>query len=81
MNILIESSKSFQEVVFDFEPSAQRLGLTVLARHDLGEALVRRTDAAQTLPDAEHASWVAAQQRNVEKLGDEIAAAVMAAQN
>ena len=42
MNILIESSKSFQEVVFDFEPAAQRLGLTVLARHDLGEALVRR---------------------------------------
>lgn len=41
--ILAESSKSFQEVVFELEPAIQRLGLTVLARHDLGEALGRRS--------------------------------------
>lgn len=39
---LAESSKSFQEVVFELEPALQRLGLSVLARHDLGEALARR---------------------------------------
>ena len=39
---LVESSKSFQEVIFDIEPAIQRLGLTVLAQHDLGEALRRR---------------------------------------
>jgi uncharacterized protein (DUF302 family) len=39
---LAESSKSFQEVVFELEPAIQRLGLTVLARHDLGEALANR---------------------------------------
>ena len=33
--ILAESSKSFQEVVFELEPALQRLGLNVLARHDL----------------------------------------------
>lgn len=44
-------------------------------------AVVRRTDAVQPLPDAEHSSWVAAQQHNVEKLADEIAAAIKAAGN
>ncbi len=46
-----------------------------------GGPLVRRTDAAQPLPDADHASWVAAQQRNVERLADDIAAAIAAARN
>ena len=46
-----------------------------------GGHLVRRTDAAQPLPDADHASWVAAQQRNVERLADDIAAAIAAARD
>lgn len=54
---------------------------TLLDSEGKGGPLVRRTDAAQPLPDAEHSSWVAAQQRNVEKLGDDIAAAIMTARN
>ena len=38
--------------------------------------LVRHSDVQDTLPTADHAAWVAAQQRNVEKLGGEIAAAI-----
>ena len=58
---------------------------TLSARWTLQDAdrkdapLVRRTDAAQALPDATHAAWVAAQQRNVETLADDIAAAIAAA--
>jgi len=39
---VVESSKSFQEVVFDLEPVVQRLGFVVLHRHDLAEILYRR---------------------------------------
>lgn len=39
---VVESSKSFQEIRFELEPAVQRLGLTVLAVHDLGAALARR---------------------------------------
>ena len=46
-----------------------------------GGTLVRRTDASQPLPDSAHASWVAAQQRNVERLADDIAAAIAAARD
>ena len=42
------------------------------------ELRLRRTDAAQPLPDADHATWVAAQQRNVESLGTAIARAIEA---
>ncbi|NLW81872.1 MAG: membrane integrity-associated transporter subunit PqiC [Desulfovibrionales bacterium] len=54
---------------------------TLLDSAGEGGPLVRRTDAAQALPDAGHASWVAAQQRNVERLADDIAAAITAARN
>ncbi|WP_374328549.1 DUF302 domain-containing protein [Azonexus sp.] len=39
---VVESSKSFQEILFELEPAVQRLGLSVLAVHDLGAALARR---------------------------------------
>lgn len=39
---VVESSKSFQEILFELEPAVQRLGLTVLAVHDVGAALARR---------------------------------------
>lgn len=42
MFYVVESSKSFQEVVFDLEPVVQRLGFVVLHRHDLAEILYRR---------------------------------------
>jgi uncharacterized protein (DUF302 family) len=51
---LAESSKSFQEVVFELEPAIQRLGLTVLARHDLGEALGRRSRSEARAFDEEY---------------------------
>lgn len=42
MNSLVESSRSFQEILFDIEPAIQRLGLTMLARHEIGSELARR---------------------------------------
>lgn len=39
---LVESSKSFAEVIFDLEPVVQRLGFVVLNSHDLGEILRRK---------------------------------------
>jgi uncharacterized protein (DUF302 family) len=35
MDYLVESSKSFQEAVFDLEPVVQRLGFVILHRHPL----------------------------------------------
>jgi len=37
-----ESSQAQAEICFQFEALAQRLGLTVLAVHDLGESMLRR---------------------------------------
>lgn len=54
---------------------------TLLDAEGQGGPLVRRTDTAQPLPDADHATWVAAQQRNVERLADDIAAAIAAARD
>jgi uncharacterized lipoprotein YmbA len=54
---------------------------TLLDAEVQGEPLVRRTDAAQPLADAAHATWVAAQQRNVGMLADDIAAAIAAARD
>jgi uncharacterized protein (DUF302 family) len=39
---IVESSKSFSEVIFDLEPVVQRLGFVILHTHDLGEILRRR---------------------------------------
>jgi len=39
---IVESSKSFSEVIFDLEPVVQRLGFVILQTHDLGEILRRR---------------------------------------
>ncbi len=39
VDYLVESSKSFSEVVFDLEPVVQRLGFVVFHREDLGETL------------------------------------------
>jgi uncharacterized protein (DUF302 family) len=36
---IVESSKSFQEACFDFEPVVQRLGFVMLHRHDLVDLL------------------------------------------
>ena len=49
---------------------------TLLDADGQGEPLVRRTDAVQTLPDAAHATWVAAQHRNVGRLAGDIALAI-----
>jgi len=54
---------------------------TLLDSEGVGRPVVRRTDAAQSLPDAAHASWVAAQQHNIEKLADDMAAAIAAVRN
>jgi uncharacterized lipoprotein YmbA len=54
---------------------------TLLDAEGQGESLVRRTDAVQPLADAVHATWVAAQQRNVGRLADDIAAAIAAARD
>ena len=54
---------------------------TLLDAEGQGESLVRRTDAVQPLADAAHATWVAAQQRNVGRLADDIAAAIAAARD
>lgn len=42
MERLIESRQSLAEICFQFEALAQRLGLTVLAAHDLGESMAQR---------------------------------------
>lgn len=42
MFYIVESSKSFSEVIFDLEPVVQRLGFVILHTHDLGEILRRR---------------------------------------
>ena len=42
MFYIVESSKSFSEVIFDLEPVVQRLGFVILQAHDLGEILRRR---------------------------------------
>lgn len=42
MFYIVESSKSFSEVVFDLEPVVQRLGFVLLHTHDLGETLRRK---------------------------------------
>jgi uncharacterized protein (DUF302 family) len=39
---VVESSKSFSEVIFDLEPVVQRLGFVVLHGHDLGDTLRRK---------------------------------------
>jgi len=39
---VVESSKSFSEVIFDLEPVVQRLGFVVLHAHDLGDTLRRK---------------------------------------
>lgn len=39
---VVESDKSFAEVVFDLEPIVQRLGFVVLHSYDLGEILRRK---------------------------------------
>lgn len=39
MFYIVESSKSFAEVVFDLEPVVQRLGYVVQHRSDIGETL------------------------------------------
>lgn len=41
MEYLVESSKSFSEVVFDLTPVVQRLGFVVFHHEDLGESLRR----------------------------------------
>lgn len=43
--------------------------------------MVRRSDFRETPADAGHAAWVAAQQRNIVKLGEEIAAEIRAFAN
>lgn len=48
MPLLAESSLSFQEIVFELEPAMQRLGLSVLAKRDLGEALMQRDGAGRS---------------------------------
>ncbi len=42
MYYVVESSKSFNEVIFDLEPVVQRLGFVVLHAHDLGDTLRRK---------------------------------------
>lgn len=42
MFYIVESSKSFSEVIFDLEPVVQRLGFVILHTHDLGETLRSR---------------------------------------
>lgn len=42
MFYIVESSKSFAEVIFDLEPVAQRLGFVILSSNDLGETLRRK---------------------------------------
>jgi len=39
---VVESSKSFQEIQFELVPAVQRLGLSLLAMHDLGALLAQR---------------------------------------
>lgn len=39
---IVESSKSFSEVIFDLEPVVQRLGFVILGGRDLGETLRRK---------------------------------------
>jgi uncharacterized protein (DUF302 family) len=39
MDYIVESSKSFQEAVFDLEPVVQRLGFVILHRHPLASML------------------------------------------
>ena len=41
MEYLVESSKSFSEVVFELTPIVQRLGFVVFHHEDLGESLRR----------------------------------------
>ncbi|WP_301276154.1 DUF302 domain-containing protein [Dechloromonas sp.] len=41
MEYLVESSKSFSEVVFDLTPVVQRLGFVVFHHEDLGESVRR----------------------------------------
>lgn len=45
MFYVVESSKSFSEVIFDLEPVVQRLGFVILHSSDLGEILRRRESA------------------------------------
>lgn len=42
MFYIVESSKSFAEVIFDLEPVVQRLGFVVLQMQDLAELLLQR---------------------------------------
>ena len=42
MFYIVESSKSFAEVIFDLEPVVQRLGFVILGSNDLGETLRRK---------------------------------------
>ena len=44
MEYLVESSKSFSEVVFELTPIVQRLGFVVFHHEDLGESLRRHGD-------------------------------------
>ena len=42
MFYIVESSKSFSEVIFDLEPVVQRLGFMILHSHDISELLRRK---------------------------------------
>ena len=42
MFYLLESDKSFAEVIFDLEPVVQRLGFAILHAHDFSDMLRRR---------------------------------------
>lgn len=42
MFYLVESDKSFAEVIFDLEPVVQRLGFAILHAHDFSDMLRRR---------------------------------------
>jgi uncharacterized lipoprotein YmbA len=51
---------------------------TVLDAEGTGEPIIRRADLSERLTATGHAAWVAAQQRNIEKLGGIIAETIRA---
>lgn len=50
---------------------------TVLDTDGKGEPIIRRAELSERLTAADHPAWVAAQQRNIEKLGEVIAETIL----
>lgn len=50
---------------------------TVLDAEGKGEPIIRRAELSERLTATDHSAWVAAQQRNIEKLGEVIAETIL----